>query len=238
MNIMNETIDEVELDEVDVVIEPVIAGIDYEPIKTEFRKCGFQFTQIVRNGDVAIYHKVAIKGNRHPVSFDAGFDAGFEVVIIGRNNGGNRYYPNPTEVYPSSSFWGTRGWTCDNLYAARVKMEAWLKLDHSKIEVSMDKPLVDSNDKPEMHDTPGECNEQREVTVGRRGRQRVDHGEIKWIESDFTMKDLLAKNPAYTAPVLYLRVQEAIRNGMIRIKGRASHGRGKPTVIYGLAEKK
>ncbi len=61
--------------------------------------------------------------------------------------------------------------------------------------------------------------------------------EIIWPEK-FTMKELLAANPEYTQPNLYLKVQEEIKLDKIIVLERvkSESGRGKPTCVYGLVK--
>ena len=75
--------------------------------------------EIIREGRNAIYQR-----------YDAGKtpEAGhvhYEVVRIGRHNGYNLggSYIEPAETYPSSSMWGTAGWTCDDKATAQDKFD-------------------------------------------------------------------------------------------------------------------
>jgi len=75
-----------------------------KPIDTFFTYGGFDYRQIRREKDVAIYSQ-CFKGGKLPVAY--------EVVVIQRHNGyslGGKTYP-PAEYYPSSAKWGTHGFT-------------------------------------------------------------------------------------------------------------------------------
>jgi len=75
-----------------------------KPIDLSFTYGGFDYRQIRREKDVAIYSQ-CFKGGRIPVAY--------EVVVIQRHNGyslGGKTYP-PAEYYPSSAKWGTYGFT-------------------------------------------------------------------------------------------------------------------------------
>lgn len=77
-----------------------------------FRKNGFNFLQVKRVGDVAIYRKA-----------NAVFILGYEVFRIQRHNGrriGDAEIP-PAEFMPSSEQWGTLGFTCMTLDAAEAR---------------------------------------------------------------------------------------------------------------------
>jgi hypothetical protein len=96
--------------------------MNYKPLPTSHTKLGFEHTQLFREGDIAIFHKVHL---------DPHYDAGFETVVISRHNGyeiaGN--VVEPAECYPSPEMWGTRGWTFTNLLAARTKFAKLVKGD-------------------------------------------------------------------------------------------------------------
>lgn len=78
-----------------------------------FKQKGFNFTQIKRDGDFAIFKKIPVNGTH----------VSYEVVIVSRHNGyelGGQYI-EPAETYPSSSQWGVKGWTCTSLKEAETK---------------------------------------------------------------------------------------------------------------------
>jgi hypothetical protein len=87
-------------------------GHFYKPIATQFRHDGFNFRQIVREGDVAIYEQTWT-GCADP-------SICYEVVRIrqreGFQVGGN--FVEPAEVYPRSEAWGTDGFTLTDKDAA------------------------------------------------------------------------------------------------------------------------
>lgn len=87
--------------------------ISHKPLASQFTKIGFSYTQIVRNGDLAIYRQF-----KHVEMF--------ETVVISRHNGyevaGSKI--EPAETYPSSEQWGTKGWTYSTLEHAKEKLAA------------------------------------------------------------------------------------------------------------------
>ena len=90
-------------------------GHSYKSLPTRFRHGGFDYRQIYRKGDFAIYQQTW-KGNKH--------SAGFEVIRIRRRDGfriGGRFV-EPAEVYPNSEAWGVDGWTALNKEAAFRKL--------------------------------------------------------------------------------------------------------------------
>jgi hypothetical protein len=90
-------------------------GHSCKPLKAHFRAGGFEYRQIAREGNFAIYEQTW-KGNRE--------SAAFEVVRIRRHKGfkirGNVVEPH--EVYPKSRAWGTDGFTLTDKDAAFAKL--------------------------------------------------------------------------------------------------------------------
>jgi hypothetical protein len=87
-------------------------------LKKNFKSRGFFHEQVTRVGNRAIY-------KRHPVKVDHVSANHYEVVKIGSHNGYKlgASYIDATETYPSSSMWGTCGWTCDSLETAQDKFD-------------------------------------------------------------------------------------------------------------------
>ena len=80
----------------------------------EFSKKGFNFREIKRKGNVAIYERSKGESVKH-----------YEVAVIkshqGFNLGGS--FIAPSEVYPCDSQWGIYGWTLPSLEKAEEKFE-------------------------------------------------------------------------------------------------------------------
>ena len=78
-----------------------------------FKHKGFNFSQIKRINNKALYKKTSIKGT----------SISYEVIIISSHNGYELAgtYIEPAETYPSTSQWGTKGWTCVSLEEAEAK---------------------------------------------------------------------------------------------------------------------
>jgi hypothetical protein len=85
---------------------------NYKPLKEEISKDGFLFKQLKRKKNKAIYEQ----------SKDGKIFA-YEVIVIGCHEGysiaGN--YIEPSEMYPSSTQWGIKGFTYTNLEDAEKK---------------------------------------------------------------------------------------------------------------------
>lgn len=89
-------------------------------LEKNFRSDSFDFEQICRENNVAIYKK-SKRGIDGPIE-------SFETVLIDRHDGfeiaGN--VVEPAEVYPPNSAWGKHAWSHKTLEAAQTKFE-WLK---------------------------------------------------------------------------------------------------------------
>ena len=88
----------------------------YKPLPKEFRRDGFHFRQIAREGDAAIYEQTW-NGCRDP-------SIAYEVIRIRRREGfeiGGKFVPS-AELYPRSEQWGELGWTFCNKETAFAKL--------------------------------------------------------------------------------------------------------------------
>jgi len=84
----------------------------YKRLPKEFRRDGFNYRQVAREGDIAIYQQVW-SGCADP-------SVCYGVIRIKRREGfvvDSRFIP-PAEVYPRSEQWGELGWTFCNKDAA------------------------------------------------------------------------------------------------------------------------
>jgi hypothetical protein len=90
-------------------------NVNHKPIPTTFHKKGFQYVQLKREGNRAIFEQTRAGTALH----------NYEVVKIGRHNG---YIMGgitiaPAETYPGSSLWGITAWTCTSLQDAMTRYE-------------------------------------------------------------------------------------------------------------------
>ena len=88
----------------------------YKSLPKEFRRDGFAFRQIARQGNGAIYEQ-RWTGCAEP-------SVCYEVIHIRRREGfqiGARFV-EPAEVYPNSEAWGVDGWTLPGKDAAFAKL--------------------------------------------------------------------------------------------------------------------
>jgi hypothetical protein len=92
--------------------------MEYKTIPTSFKKKGFVYTQLKREGKRAIFQQTR----------DGSSLNNYEVVKIGRHNGyvmGGMSI-EPAETYPGSSLWGITAWTCTSIDDA---MQRYATLD-------------------------------------------------------------------------------------------------------------
>ena len=99
-------------------------GHFYKPLPKQFRRDGFNYRQIAREGDAAIYEQ---KWTGCPEPSPA-----YEVIRIRRREGfqiGGRFV-EPAEVYAASELWGVDGFTFTDCN------KAWTKF----FEISLEEP--------------------------------------------------------------------------------------------------
>jgi hypothetical protein len=90
----------------------------YRPLPKEFRRDGFTYRQIAREGDAVIYGQ-SWNGCPNP-------SVCYEIVRIRRREGfqiGGRFV-EPAEVYPNSEAWGVDGFTVTDKEEAFAKLHA------------------------------------------------------------------------------------------------------------------
>lgn len=88
----------------------------YRPLLIRFRRNGFNYRQIAREGDAAIYDQ-RWSGCPNP-------SVSYEIIRIRRREGFqiNGRLVGPAEVYPTSEAWGVNGFTLINKDAAFAKL--------------------------------------------------------------------------------------------------------------------
>jgi len=91
-------------------------GTEYKTIPQQFKKKGFIYTQLKREGARAIFQQTRAGSSLN----------NYEVVKIGKHNGyvmGGMCIA-PAETYPGSSLWGITGWTCTSIEDAMRRYNA------------------------------------------------------------------------------------------------------------------
>ena len=92
-------------------------GLFYRPLPIRFRRGGFNYRQIARERDAAIYEQTW-SGCAEP-------SVCYEIIRIRRRDGFqiNGRFVEPAEIYPNSGAWGVDGFTLTDKEAAFVKLK-------------------------------------------------------------------------------------------------------------------
>jgi hypothetical protein len=107
-------------------------------LSEKFTKKGFKFTCIKREEDLAIYKRYIIGSPK---------TTHYEVVVITSHNGImiGKNFIEPGELYPSSSQWGDKGFTCSTIDAAERKFSQLKKNKQLKINSPKKTPKSEIN---------------------------------------------------------------------------------------------
>jgi len=118
----------------------IMSEITYKQLGTVVKRQGFLYRQRLRDGNWAIYEQLR-KGTEKLM--------GFELIRIGRHNGFKRIIDGvelnfpPAETYPTSSMWGSRGWTLPDYDSALRRMkEKMLHYGDATEDVLEDNSLI------------------------------------------------------------------------------------------------
>jgi hypothetical protein len=92
-------------------------GHSYKPLTIRFRRDGFNYRQIARERDAAIYEQRWSGSSKASVCY--------EVIHIRRREGFqiDGRFVEPSEVYPNSEAWGLHGFTLTDKDAAFAKLK-------------------------------------------------------------------------------------------------------------------
>lgn len=197
--------------------------MNYKLLEPEFRKSGFRFRQLIRDGDVAIFHKVHLKNSSCPKDTDAGF----EVVVIGRHDGYvlGGVQIEPAETMPSNSQWGSRGWTYTTLLDAERRFERLVKGE-----------VPEDNSGATPDNEEGSSNETNEIVdVPKPQRRPRGSGlpEISFPEGEFSIREAAELNPSVNPATVYLCVKDAVEKGTVKeTRKERRAAKGKPTQLY------
>jgi len=202
--------------------------MNYKPLATETVKNGFRFRQLVREGDVAIFHKVGLKPHEH--------DAGFEVVMVGRHDGyvlaGTQI--EPAETMPSSSQWGSRGWTYQTLLGAEQRFQRLLKGDvpEDAGENIPDEDGTSGQDRDSYSDTQDRDNYSvPKSKVIPPWPKSVKEEELKFPDGDFTKHEFADFN-GFLYSTAHPVIENLVQQNKVTLKGKRSGGKGKASAIF------
>jgi hypothetical protein len=175
-----------------------------------------QFTEQKREGNVACYERKYPDGRLH--SYEV-----FEVKVIkaGAKLPNGAVVAEDYERYPGAASFGK------GAYSVNTQERADFRYEELKTTLSNRPPAEVNADGDEV------------VVVRKAGRKAVIRPEMTFPEAEkWTMKDLLALNPAYTPPLLYVALQKKIAAKVVQCVGeqRVAGARGKPAKIYSLVK--
>lgn len=220
--------------------------MQHRSLPTEIVSKGFRHKQLWRNGDIAVYWKVALPNN----SSHKEVDCGFETIIITRHNGytlGDSYI-EPAETYPGPSVWGQRGWTHLTLLEAERKFKQLLakrnqtptesvpeeeQINETDLEEESE-PKQDPEEKEEDPDSvPSEEAPVSTPTNGHRGRIKGPPVVLSVVpDNEFSIQDLMSKNSvAYPVAVKFIQQEESV--GTIkRTRLQEREGKGRKRQLF------
>ena len=188
------------------------------PCQTQFvtnnDACGDNiFTQVKREGNVAIYKRTDMDGFNVPQ---------FEVVVLKTVKAGTVFAKgakpteNDYESYPGAKGWGKTGWTALSLERAEIKMKEVITGVVETIEIKED------TDAPKA----------QTVTVARVSKVKGNSTPVVIPEKEFTQADFAAVNGLPARGKVYNVLIGEIAKGTVKEARRAKVGPGRPTVFY------
>ena len=189
----------------------------YKPLETNFTFKNFRHVQLKREGDIALFSKTGDSGGVHSEPFEAGY----EVVVVGRHNGYQfgEVKVDPAETYPSNETWGVKGWSYPNLKDAEKRFDKLTK------QQTNTKPMAN-----EAEPTPITTQPAATLTEAK----KLKAVSINLPEKEFTMQELMTFNNSGRSKV-YFALQDLIENGTVVEIRRDQKGRGRAVVIYSKA---
>lgn len=110
-----------------------------EQLPIEYKKYGYTYKQIIREGNIAIYSQSS-EGSNEPFAYI--------VFIVQKQAASNIYgreYP-AKEIVPGHSLWGNYGYTCHTMQRANVRMEEFkTRISNRQVELN---PVDITNEDP------------------------------------------------------------------------------------------
>lgn len=196
---------------------------------TSFKKYGETFTQIKRKGQVAIYERSKEGQNVKQ----------YEVVIL---KDAKEYtlagvtISAKEDAYPGTNAFGKLGWSAIDLPQAEKKF-----LDVLKGKCDKDGNLIilkkgrkaKVKDESTVEFKKNKANKAKKT--GKRGRQAIDRATIEFPTDSWTLKQAHALNQGMAHSTVYFYVKDLVKAGKMIVCGKVGGGRGKPTLLYRMA---
>ena len=178
-------------------------------LEEQFEHTGFNFQQITRKNNYAIYRKTK-EGVRN-----------YEVVVIKSHDGKDimgRYY-EPSEIYPASSNWGHDGWTYISLESAVDKFNelSGENIDFQQIETKLDRNNI--------------ITQKTSVKKEKKPRAKSNSIQIELPDGEFRIKGLAEKYNTYPAQIHNILKSKFQGKYKVIRREKSNNGRGKPSNI-------
>ena len=185
-----------------------------------------KFTQLRREGDVALYQRTRKDGTTF----------GYEAFIVktakaGAKLPGGAVEKEDRERYPGAEAFGRYAYSCVTLESAE---ERFAEL------VAKSRALSDAREQTAV---TGKRVRARKIvnvmkvkpvkSVGdRKGRKSVDRTQFVFPEGEWSMKQAHTLNDAVCHATIYHYVKQMVAAGQMEVCGKVTGGRGKATLLY------
>ena len=208
-------------------------------LRTEFEanydKTGkMKFTQVRREGDVALYHRTRPDGR----TFN------YEVFIVKTAKAGAAL-PNGAvekedrERYPGAEAFGRYAYDCSTLEAAEEKFDELLVKAEALAEAREESARTGKRvrDKKVVNVIKVKATKKNRVATvpteaGRKGRKSVDRTQFVFPDGEWSMKQAHVLNAGVCHATVYHYVKQMVAAGQMEVCGKVSGGRGKATLLY------
>ena len=208
-------------------------------LRTEFEanydKSGkMKFTQLRREGDVALYHRTRPDSS----TFN------YEVFIVKTAKAGTAL-PNGAveaedrERYPGADAFGRYAYDCSTLEAAEKKFNELLVKADSLAEAREESDRTGKRVRAKkvinvIKVKSAEKNKEGMVSTedGRKGRKSVDRTQFVFPDGEWSMKQAHALNPSVCHATIWTYAKQLVKSGDLIVCGQLNGGRGKATLLY------
>jgi len=164
------------------------------------------FKQVMRNEFAAIYQRFDMTGK--PLEFEV-----FAIKKAGGTEVFGKYY-EPYEAYPGAAAFGRTAWSTNTVQRAKQIFDEITAGEGLRKQGQAAKPVA-----------------VKLKRVGK-GRPKLARPALVFPKKTFCMKDLLAVNPGYTQPILYIDLMKLVKVNKVVESERKKLGPGRPVVFY------
>lgn len=178
-----------------------------------------KFTQLRREGDVALYRRETLEG--HLVGYEV---FRFKTILKGTPGRGGIIVDEDYESYPGGKAFGRCAWFIGGKDAETRSMTKFTELVTGKVEVI-------ESDEDEDKEIEGTLIPVVRISV-------VSEAPVKdgfqWPNTPFTQKQLASFNGFENYKVVYSDLMKGLSRGIIKVVGtkQTTNGKGKPAKIF------